>query len=104
MIADASDVLDKELITPLRLVIIASVSPDTDQQVPSKSRRRVQHEIGEILTEEAVLGRFEEEAKIRQDKKKNKPAKKTAKTTAKKTAKKTAGKNKKKSASIDDMF
>lgn len=99
VIADASDVTDKEVVTPrsaLRLAIIATVSPDTDQQVPSKARRRVQHEIGEILTEEAVLSRFEEEAKIREDKKKNKPAKKTAK--------KTAGKNKKKSASIDEMF
>ena len=88
VIAESSEMEDIEVLTPrkaLRQAIINTVSPDADLQVPSKTRRRVQHKSGEILTEEEVLIRLEEEAKTRQEKQMRKTGNKSARARARKS-------------------
>ena len=99
VLAEASDMEDGEMSPrkALRQAIIKTVSPDEDQSTVSKTRRRVQHATGEILTEEIVLNRLEEEAQIRKNKKQNKSGKKTG-------GKNTRGKKGQVSVSIDQMF
>ena len=96
VLAESSGMEDNiEVLTPrkaLRQAIINTVSPDENLQVPRKKRIRVQHKSGEILTEEEVLKRLEEEARTRQEKKQRKPANKSAR------------KKRGKPASVDDLF
>lgn len=97
VLAETSRRDDKEVMTPrkaLREAIIQSVSPDPDLQVPSKTRRRVQHATGEILTEETVLNRLEEEEKSRKEKKKKTGGNGRSRT----------GVKRKKKTSVDDLF
>lgn len=56
--------------------IIEVVTPDPSRQPKKKSRKRVQHSSGEVLTSEDVLNRLRIEEEMRQEKRSQKSSKK----------------------------
>ena len=95
-VMDSSQVMTPRKV--LREAIINTVSPDPEVQAPSKTRRRVQHVTGEILTEETVLSRLREEEENRKEKRKKQGQ--GSKTVGNSSRPNT----RKKTPSVDDMF